>query len=103
MKHVELFKTALIADNKEEYLKNYQYINLAIYLYKRFGELKKEINLTEYKNKARIEVFKESGSWYFITFFFEFILQNSKDQRLKSNCIIDFNDIISKNDLVVMI
>lgn len=103
LKHVELFKTALIADNKEEYLKNYQYINLAIYLYKRFGELKKEINLTEYKNKARIEVFKESGSWYFITFFFEFILQNSKDQRLKSNCIIDFNDIISKNDLVEMI
>lgn len=103
LKHVELFKTALITDNKEEYLNNYQYINLAIYLYKRFGELKKEIDLTEYKNKARIEVFKESGSWYFVTFFFEFILQNSNNQRLKSNCILDFNDIISKNDLIEMI
>ena len=62
---------------------------------------KRKIQLiSKYKNQSKIEVIKESGTWYFVSFFFEYLLENKLGKKLQTNCISDFNDYISERDFV---
>ena len=99
LKHSELFKTINVSD-KDEFLINYQNINLAIYLYKYYADRKNIVNVSEYNNQTKIEIIKESGSWYFVTFFFEYLMNSSNERKLQPNCVEDFNEYIPEADFV---
>lgn len=99
LKHSELFKTINVSD-KDEFLINYQNINLAIYLYKYYADRKNIVNVSEYNNQTKIEIIKERGSWYFVTFFFEYLMNSSNERKLQPNCVEDFNEYIPEADFV---
>ena len=94
-----MFKTINVSD-KDEFLINYQNINLAIYLYKYYADRKNIVNVSEYNNQTKIEIIKERGSWYFVTFFFEYLMNSSNERKLQPNCVEDFNEYIPEADFV---
>lgn len=102
LKHSELFKT-IASGNREVFLENYQYVNLAIFLHKYYAEVKNEIDISGYKNRGKIGIVKESGTWYFISFFFEYLMENNTEKKLQASCIDDFNEYISKTDFIDII
>ena len=96
LKQDDLFKDELI-DNIDKFLSEYQYVNLAVYIYKYYAKEKNYIDVSDYKNKDKIEILKESGAWYFVSFFFEYLLENKSNKKLQASCIDDFDDFIDKN------
>lgn len=102
LKHSELFKTIQNGD-REEFLLNYQYINLAIFLFKKYSEMKNEVCVSKIKNKVKIDIMRENGSWFFISFFFECLLVNDFKKKLFDNCITDFDEFITKTDFLEII
>ena len=99
LKHKELFKVDKTL-SRDVFLAQYQYVNLAIFIYQYYAKKKNSIDISKYKNQSKIEVIKESGTWYFVSFFFEYLLENKLGKKLQTNCISDFNDYISERDFV---
>ena len=92
LKHTELFDSEAVT-NRTDFLKRYQRVNLAIYLFRKFSEQKQVIVPENYKNVQKIANLKEAGSWYFVSFFFEYLLQIEKENKnLDACCVKEFKE-----------
>ena len=96
LKNSLLFKEI---EDKDGFLKNYQGVNLAIYLYECFAVYKNSIKIDDYKNANTIELIKSRGNWYFVTFFFESLLNYSHTQELQVDYIDNFSRYVDNDQL----
>lgn len=98
LKHKELFDSEMVT-NRNDFLKRYQRVNLAIYLFRKYSEHKQVIVPDNYKNVQKIANLKEAGSWYFVSFFFEHLLQIEKENKnLDACCVKEFKEKITDSE-----
>ena len=93
LRRKDLFKKEC-AEDKNKFLENYQCVNLAIFLYKRYWDIKMKVRC-DGLDETKIKTVKESGGWFFVTFFFEYLLKIEKSDRLQPDCIDRFDEYMS--------
>lgn len=69
LKYKDIFRTNEI-ETIEGFLKYYQNVNLAIYLYNKYQSLRNTVDYEVIHNQSKMELLKSSGGWYFVTYYF---------------------------------